>query len=341
MPYSLPDLGVPVLKQTASKADIHTGRMPEAIIDFDRPEDSEMESGRPPLGTLLTERGFVNQAQLAEALALGTQTGARLGETVVERGWATEDDVAKLLAEQWQLGYVDRASIFFDADALGRLSREEAQRLEALPTRIQDGHVVVAVAEPTEERLSALRAVIGEDTLVVVVPKTALDAGLRSDLLSSGNGEVANEPREPDDQHEPDHDHEPEHHEGPDYRVSPAPEPPQPEPAIVAVPENTDQWQAEPPHDGHPELDHVLAALQATAAEAAALQASMGALAGRLAGLVQQASAAAAALSHAAATGDEERARIEQLEQQLAQRTEITESLKDQLAGLTRTLENY
>jgi Tfp pilus assembly protein PilO len=67
----------------------------------------------------------------------------------------------------------------------------------------------------------------------------------------------------------------------------------------------------------------------------------MGELAGRLAGLVQEASAAAAALAHAAATSDEERARIEQLEQQLAQRTEITESLKDQLAGLTRTLENY
>ena len=124
--------------------------------------------------------------------------------------------------------------------------------------------------------------------------------------------------------------------------MSPAPDPPQhPEPAIVAVPENTDHWQAEPSQGQHPELDHVLAALHATAAEAAALQASMGELAGRLAGLVQEASAAAAALAHAAAISDEERARIEQLEQQLAQRTEITDSLKDQLAGLTRTLENY
>jgi len=39
----------------------------------------------------------------------------------VLRGWVSEDDVAKLLAEQWQLGYVDRASIFFDAEALARL----------------------------------------------------------------------------------------------------------------------------------------------------------------------------------------------------------------------------
>ena len=76
-------------------------------------------------------------------------------------------------------------SIFFDAGALARLSREDAQRLEAMPTRVQDGRVVVAVAEPTEQRLQALREVIGEDTVMVVVPRAALDAALSSELLTS------------------------------------------------------------------------------------------------------------------------------------------------------------
>ena len=80
---------------------------------------------------------------------------------------------------------VDRSSIWFDADALTRLSREDAQRLEALPTRVEDGRVVVAVAEPTEGRLEALRDLIGDETIMIVVPKSALDAGLRSDLLRS------------------------------------------------------------------------------------------------------------------------------------------------------------
>ena len=73
-------------------------------------------------------------------------------------GLLTEDEIAKVLAEQWSLSYVDRASIWFDGDALARLSREDAQRLEAMPTRVQDGRVVVAVAEPTDARLAALRA---------------------------------------------------------------------------------------------------------------------------------------------------------------------------------------
>ncbi|HEU5363400.1 MAG TPA: hypothetical protein VFU56_08645 [Gaiellaceae bacterium] len=146
---------------------------------------------RVPLGQLLIQGGFLTQVQLDDALYEGSRTGERLGEVVVRRGLASEDDVAKLLAEQWDLEYVERSAIWFDGNALARLSREDAQRLEALPTRIEGGHVVVAVAEPTEQRLEALRELIGPETVVIVVPKSALDAGLRSDLLRSARGQFS------------------------------------------------------------------------------------------------------------------------------------------------------
>ena len=149
------------------------------------PADEPSVSERVPLGQLLVAEGFISDTQLHQALHVGSQTGERLGEVVVRQGLASEEDIARLLAEQWDLSYVDRASIWFDADALARLSREDAQRIEAMPTRVQDGRVVVAVAEPTEHRLAALREVIGEDTVVVVVPKAALEAGLHSELLAS------------------------------------------------------------------------------------------------------------------------------------------------------------
>ncbi len=125
----------------------------------------DVENGRVPLGRLLVEAGLLTDAQVDDALFEGGQTGERLGEIAVRRGMLSEEDLARTLAEQWSLSYVDRASIFFDAGALARLSREDAQRLEAMPTRVQDGRVVVAVAEPTEQRLQALREVIGEDTV--------------------------------------------------------------------------------------------------------------------------------------------------------------------------------
>jgi hypothetical protein len=157
--------------------------------DFVDPSSGVDAAGRVPLGRLLVGQGLITEAQLDNALFESSQTGERLGEIVVRLGLASEEEVAKALADQWSLSYVDRASIWFDADALARLSREDAQRLEALPTRVQDGRVVVAVAEPTEQRLDALREVIGEETVVVVVPRSALDAGLSSGLLASRSPE--------------------------------------------------------------------------------------------------------------------------------------------------------
>jgi hypothetical protein len=153
----------------------------KALAGADTPD----ATARVPLGQLLIQAGFLTQVQLDDALYEGSRTGERLGEVVVRRGLATEDDVARLLAEQWALDYVERSSIWFDANALAQMSREDAQRLEALPTRVEDGRVVVAVAEPTEQRLGALRELLGEETVMIVVPKSALDAGLRSDLLRS------------------------------------------------------------------------------------------------------------------------------------------------------------
>jgi hypothetical protein len=172
-----------------------------AQSDVDEEESSDFH--RKPLGALLVDAGLIDDGQLAEALHEGTQTGERLGELVVRRGWATEDDVARLLAEQWELEYVDRASIWFDADALGRLSREDAQRLEALPVRVEGDRVMVAVAEPTEQRLAELRRLIGGDVVVIVVPKTALDAGIRSELLTS-RGDVTEEPNMNEELHHDD-----------------------------------------------------------------------------------------------------------------------------------------
>lgn len=155
----------------------------------------EGASIRVPLGQLLVDAGLASQEQIDSALLEGSQTGERLGETLVRHGIVSEEDIAKSLALQWELGFVDRASISFDPSALALISREEAQRLEAIPTRVQDGHVVVAVAEPTENRLAALRSAISEDALVVVVPRSALEAALSSELLAS-RPTVAFEPDE-------------------------------------------------------------------------------------------------------------------------------------------------
>ena len=153
--------------------------MNDAVID-----QSNDSGTRTALGTLLIERGLIDVQQLDDALRIGADTGERLGEVLVREGWTSEEDLAKTLAEQWHLRYLERSAISFDGNALSRLSHEEATRLEALPMQFNDeGAIVVALAEPTDARLLALRSLLGDRIDCVVVAKSAIDAGLRSDLL--------------------------------------------------------------------------------------------------------------------------------------------------------------
>ena len=124
----------------------------------DRPVEVGSETRRTALGTLLIERGQLDEARLEEALAIGEAGGERLGEVLVRLGWVSEEELAKTLADQWHLRYTERSAISFDREALRRMSREDAAKLEALPIQVgDDGVLSVALAEPTESRLMALR----------------------------------------------------------------------------------------------------------------------------------------------------------------------------------------
>jgi hypothetical protein len=171
--------------------------------------EGSSETRRTALGTLLIERGLLDDDRLQEALEISEENGERLGEVLVRLAWVSEDDLARVLAEQWQLRYCERSSISFDGEALRRMSREDAARLEALPIQVgHDGVLVVALAEPTESRLMALRTLLGDNIDFVVVAKGAIEAGLRSDLLArNGGGQfgpfVESGYDEPEDEAEP------------------------------------------------------------------------------------------------------------------------------------------
>ena len=329
------------------RADVVIDRQPvdDEFTHSDHSADAAAPE-RTPLGRLFVEAGLLTQNQVDDALQEGSLTGERLGEIAVRRKLVTEDDVARLLAHQWGLDYVERSSIWFDPAALARLSREDAQELEALPTRVQDGRVVVAVAEPTEQRLAALREVIGDETVMVVVPKSALEAGLRSDLLASrashapaGEYEEERSPPEleavpdvepldeaeqaaPEDEPEPELESEPE----PEPEPAPKKEPKKEPPPVAALPVRP-RRQPVVADDGEGEADAVLA----LANEARAVAERLAAQAVAVRAQVHQ-------QNELLAQTEVYESRIGELEQELeAQRLRVSR-VRDQLAALLDAL---
>ncbi len=117
---------------------------------------------RSHLGALLLRKGLVTNEQLDQALAQ-RERGEFLGEALVRLRFCFENDVARVLAEQANVDFVDIGVTSVDHRAAQLLSREEAERLRAIPLRLHtDGSVSVAVADPTDETLlPELRLALG------------------------------------------------------------------------------------------------------------------------------------------------------------------------------------
>jgi len=162
------------------------------------------DPSRVPLGTLLVRDGLIGIEQLEHALAEKEQTGRRLGEIFVSLGWVPPTELARLLAEQHGLEYLDLATTDVDAGALSLLPEKYARRYEALPIRfLTEDLVLVAVADPTNVVASDdLRLAIGLNVRLAVAAATELgqliDRSHRPELFVDAEW-IHEEPEEADD----------------------------------------------------------------------------------------------------------------------------------------------
>ncbi len=163
-----------------------------ASVDYEIDERAR----RPALGRLLIQAGVASEDQIQAAVAEGMRTGLRLGEIVVKHGWATEEQVAQLLAVQWQLRFRKANAIAVEPLAIRRLPAAHARRLRAVPVWFDDDGLVMAIEEPRNDLFVELRELLGNVSYVVVA-RSALESLLKSRFLT--DDVVEEEPRPADE----------------------------------------------------------------------------------------------------------------------------------------------
>ncbi|MGH2693273.1 MAG: PilT/PilU family type 4a pilus ATPase [Actinomycetota bacterium] len=130
------------------------------------------------LGEVLLEQGLVTHEQLTFASDEEARTGTSAWKILVERGVITERDLVQARATQFGLEFVDAVGAQPTIDALKLVPEEVARRQLALPVRMQNGTLVVALAEPRNHlAVEEIAAVAG----VAVAPAAAY----RQDLLAA------------------------------------------------------------------------------------------------------------------------------------------------------------
>jgi hypothetical protein len=140
---------------------------------------AENHDGDLPLGEVIARAGLVAANELYAALATARAAGRRLGDVLVEQGLLGERDLARMVAGQEGLEFVDLGKFDLDQPAVDLLSERSSRRHHAISFCSEGATTFVAVADPTDtEGLDAIVAEIPGGVRFVVATAAEIDAAL-------------------------------------------------------------------------------------------------------------------------------------------------------------------
>ncbi len=151
----------------------------EALDRLSRPAADErvMANVRTPLGTLLVGQCVIDASQLKRALLEQRRSGLKLGEQVVQLGYASRDSVLRVLAAQSGVPYLAAIDVAAVRLAPGGLGIDEVRALGVVPFREVGERLLVACRAPLPRAAAAaLRSLTGREVEPYMVSDEALDA---------------------------------------------------------------------------------------------------------------------------------------------------------------------
>jgi chaperonin GroES len=135
---------------------------------------------RKRIGDILVAKGLVTQEQITGILPKTDGSRIRLGELLVAEGLVSEDDLARSLAEQRDLRYVDLVGFRIDAKFLETISHDLMERYRFVPTEDAGELLVVAMADPNNlPAIDELEMILNRQIEICVSTPTAIEAVLK------------------------------------------------------------------------------------------------------------------------------------------------------------------
>lgn len=101
------------------------------------------------LGDLLVKQGLLTIDQLQEGLRHQRNHGGRLGSILIQLGHVSDDSIATVLSQQYDLPSVNLTEADIDSDVIRLIPIETAIRYQVLPMKRVGTTLTVAIADPT------------------------------------------------------------------------------------------------------------------------------------------------------------------------------------------------
>ncbi|HUK99776.1 MAG TPA: hypothetical protein VLX29_02855 [Nitrospirota bacterium] len=149
---------------------------------------------RKRIGDILVAKGLVTQRQINDILPNTDGSHIRLGELLVAEGLVTEENLARSLAEQRDLRYVDLIGYFVDEKFLTAIPVDLMKRYRFVPMEDSGELLVVAMVDPNNlPAIDELEMILNRQIEICVSTPTAIELALRRIDASNQQRQAASE----------------------------------------------------------------------------------------------------------------------------------------------------
>ena len=127
------------------------------------------------LGQILRSKGYCTPQEINDALEYQKQNGGKLADILVKLKFATPEDVAEALAEQFNIPYVDLSRMDIPDDVVDLIPKPVAIEHAIIPIREKGRYLVIAMADPLDfYTLDNLRFILGKEVECCLASKEAV-----------------------------------------------------------------------------------------------------------------------------------------------------------------------
>ncbi len=144
-----------------------------------------------PLGNALVSLGHLSEKQLEDALAEQKRTGHKLGEILIQNRLVTEEQVARVLAIQQNVPYVDLLKTEIPHETLSLLSESQYRKYKAIVIADKADTFAVGLADPTDLlSQDALAKLLGKPLEISVVAADQLNLVIDKIFIGAQDGQL-------------------------------------------------------------------------------------------------------------------------------------------------------
>lgn len=135
---------------------------------------------RKRLGDILVAKGIVTQEQINEALSRTDGRQKRIGEVLISEGLITEELLAKTLADQRDLRYMDLADFRVNPAFFEKIPVDLMQRYQFVPIEDMGEVLVVAMSDPNNiPAIDELEMILGKALDICVTTPSGIEGALK------------------------------------------------------------------------------------------------------------------------------------------------------------------